>query len=94
MQSLPITITSYADFERTFGGLWKESTLGFAVRDFFLNGGQRGIVVRVASNVLDPIDMVSGMFDPATTAAAAQAVVKAVADSVADSQLEAGTNRS
>jgi len=43
----PITITSYADFEREFGGLWKESTLGFAVRDFYLNGGSTAIVVRL-----------------------------------------------
>src|SRR5262249_22861970 len=38
----PITITSFGDFERTFGGLWEPSTLGFAVRDFFQNGGERG----------------------------------------------------
>lgn len=43
----PVTITSYADFERTFGGLWLDSTLGYAVRDFFLNGGSQAIVVRV-----------------------------------------------
>ena len=30
----PVTINSNADFERTFGGLWIESSLGFAVRDF------------------------------------------------------------
>ncbi|MBD2261419.1 phage tail sheath subtilisin-like domain-containing protein [Pseudanabaena sp. FACHB-2040] len=43
----PITINSYGDFERTFGGLWKESTLGYAVRDFYLNGGSRAIIVRL-----------------------------------------------
>lgn len=31
----PVAIRSFADFERRFGGLWKESALGFAVRDFF-----------------------------------------------------------
>ena len=41
-----ITINSYGDFERTFGGLWLESALGFAVRDFFLNGGAQAIIVR------------------------------------------------
>jgi len=45
----PITINSYGDFERIFGGLWVESTLGFAVRDFFLNGGSRAIIVRLYS---------------------------------------------
>ena len=43
----PVVITSYADFERRFGGLWRLSTLGFAVRDFFQNGGSRAIVVRL-----------------------------------------------
>jgi phage tail sheath protein FI len=40
-------INSFADFQRTFGGLWKESSLGYAVRDFFTNGGSQAIIVRV-----------------------------------------------
>jgi Bacteriophage tail sheath protein len=43
----PVTITSFADFERSFGGLWKDSALGFAVRDFFLNGGSTAVIVRL-----------------------------------------------
>jgi hypothetical protein len=43
----PITINNYGDFERIFGGLWRESKLGFAVRDFFLNGGSQAIIVRL-----------------------------------------------
>ena len=43
----PVTINSFADFERTFGGLWLQSTLGFAVRDFYLNGGSQAIIVRL-----------------------------------------------
>src|SRR5680860_1596240 len=43
----PITINSYGDFERYFGGLWADSTLGYAVRDFYLNGGGPAIVVRL-----------------------------------------------
>ncbi len=42
-----ITITSYADFERIYGGLWLESALGYAVSDFYRNGGTTAIVVRV-----------------------------------------------
>jgi len=34
-----VDITSFADFERTFGGLWNDSSMSFAVRDFYLNGG-------------------------------------------------------
>jgi hypothetical protein len=41
------TITSYADFERTFGGLWLDSALGYAVRDFYRHGGSTAVVVRV-----------------------------------------------
>jgi len=42
-----VTINGFADFERIYGGLWAESSLGFAVRDFFLNGGSQAIIVRV-----------------------------------------------
>lgn len=41
------TINSFGDFERIFGGLWIESQLGFAVRDFFLNGGAQAVIVRL-----------------------------------------------
>lgn len=40
-------LNSFADFERIFGGLSLNSYLGFAVRDFFLNGGATAIVVRL-----------------------------------------------
>jgi len=43
----PITINSFSDFERMFGGLWAESTLSYAVRDFYLNGGSQAIIVRL-----------------------------------------------
>jgi len=43
----PTTINSFADYERLFGGLWVESTMSYAVRDFYLNGGSRAIIVRV-----------------------------------------------
>jgi uncharacterized protein len=41
------TITSYAAFERTFGGLWLDSALGYSVRDFYRLGGSTAIIVRV-----------------------------------------------
>jgi uncharacterized protein len=40
-------INSYADFERRFGGLSLDSALGFAVRDFYQNGGSQAIIVRL-----------------------------------------------
>lgn len=41
------TINNLGDFERIFGGLWLDSSLGHAVRDFYLNGGSQAIIVRL-----------------------------------------------
>jgi uncharacterized protein len=43
----PITVTGFGEYQRVFGGLWHGSRLGFAVRDFFLNGGGTAVIVRV-----------------------------------------------
>ena len=43
----PITINSFADFGRIFGGIWEHSTVSYAVRDFYRNGGGQAIVVRL-----------------------------------------------
>jgi len=43
----PSTINSYADFERIYGGLWLESSMRYAVRDYFLNGGGQAVIVRL-----------------------------------------------
>jgi phage tail sheath protein FI len=43
----PVRITSFADFERVFGGLWSESTMSYALQQYYLNGGSDAIVVRV-----------------------------------------------
>lgn len=40
-------ILSWADFEREFGGLDARSLLGYAVSQFFLNGGQECYVIRL-----------------------------------------------
>lgn len=44
----PVAISNFSEFERTFGGLVRTSGLGYAVRDFYLNGGGPAIVVRIA----------------------------------------------
>jgi phage tail sheath protein FI len=46
----PVTIFNFGDFERTFGGLWAPSYLGYAVRLFYLNGGGQAVIVRVAAS--------------------------------------------
>ena len=43
----PVRIQSFAEFERTFGMLWRDSTLGYAVSHFFLNGGADALIIRV-----------------------------------------------
>jgi len=43
----PVTVNSFAEFERVFGGLWLGSKLGYAVRDFYLNGGSQAVIVRL-----------------------------------------------
>lgn len=41
------TINNFGDYERIFGGLDLNSSMSFAVRDFFLNGGAQAIIVRL-----------------------------------------------
>jgi len=43
-----VTITSFADFERQYGGLDAKSLMSYAVQQFFLAGGSVAVVVRVA----------------------------------------------
>jgi phage tail sheath protein FI len=44
-----VTITSFADFERQYGGLDRDSPVSYSVRQFFTNGGTQAIIVRVAT---------------------------------------------
>jgi len=82
-----ITINSYADFERIFGGLWNDSRLGFAVRDFYLNGGSQAIVVRLFhpffAAAADRDDALDAAQDAATAASTAAGAAGATAASVA-----------
>jgi uncharacterized protein len=43
----PTIINSFADYERSFGGLWLQSMMSYAVKDFFSNGGSQAVIVRV-----------------------------------------------
>lgn len=44
---VPAVTNSYADYERLFGGLWTESAMSYAVRDFYRNGGGQALIVRL-----------------------------------------------
>lgn len=46
----PVQIFNVGDFEREFGGLTAEDETGYAIRQFFINGGSVAWVIRVASN--------------------------------------------
>jgi len=54
-----VTVTSYADFERTFGGMWAESNLGHSVRDFYRLGGSTAVIVRVHQNAANDVATMS-----------------------------------
>jgi uncharacterized protein len=43
----PVTINSFSDFERQFGGLGIDQPMSYAVADFFRNGGGQAIIVRL-----------------------------------------------
>jgi Bacteriophage tail sheath protein len=45
----PVHIFNFGDYIRNFGGLSKDSELGYAVQMFFMNGGSEAWVVREAS---------------------------------------------
>jgi phage tail sheath protein FI len=44
-----IAISCYGEFERLFGGLDRDSSVSYAVNQFFMNGGSQAIIVRVGS---------------------------------------------
>src|SRR6202050_5267030 len=45
----PVFIKSFAEFQHDFGGLWQPSLLGYAVEQFFDNGGREALIVRVVN---------------------------------------------
>src|SRR5262245_9773233 len=48
-----VRITSFADFERNFGGLDRRSEASYAIQQYYLNGGSVAWVIRVvASNAV------------------------------------------
>jgi phage tail sheath protein FI len=47
------TVTSFADFERYYGGLWDGSALSYAVQQFYANGGQVAVIVRLLHELGD-----------------------------------------
>ena len=50
----PLSVTSFAEFQHVFGGLWQPSTLSYAVEQFFENGGRKALIVRVVNGARPP----------------------------------------
>lgn len=58
----PVVVESFADYQRKFGGLSKNSRTSYAVRDFFLNGGNMAVIVRLfhGDGTPDTVDLAVG----------------------------------
>lgn len=60
----PAQISSFAEFEASFGGLDTHSEASYAIQQFFLNGGNQAWIVRVAASdgspSLNAVDLVGG----------------------------------
>jgi phage tail sheath protein FI len=50
----PILIQNFGEFTRWFGEIWVRSTLGYAVQQYFINGGAQAIIVRVHNGAVSP----------------------------------------
>jgi phage tail sheath protein FI len=59
----PVTINSFGDYQQKFGGLSLLSTMSFAVRDFYSNGGSKAVIVRVHNG--NGSDVTQAQFDGA-----------------------------
>jgi hypothetical protein len=52
----PVPVASFGEFEQAFGGVRAALPMTSAVRDFFLNGGRRAIVVRLVGSEKDTLE--------------------------------------
>lgn len=50
----PVRVQSFAEFERSFGGLWRNSPMTYAIHQFFQNGGSDALIVRVVRDETTP----------------------------------------
>ncbi|OYY68090.1 phage tail sheath family protein [Sphingomonas sp. 28-63-12] len=57
----PVSINSFGDFERRFGGLMADRPLGYAVRDFYLNGGGQALIVRLYRDPANAADAIAAL---------------------------------
>jgi phage tail sheath protein FI len=82
--SEPTTIFSFADFERQFGGLGLDHPMSYAVRDFYVNGGNQAIIVRVVHTDVSAPAVVAAAAVAAGVAGATAATVASAARTAAN----------
>jgi phage tail sheath protein FI len=71
----PVTINNFGDYERRFGGLWADSTMSYAVRDFYSSGGSRAVIVRIDNgSTAAKIDLPTSGSPPGTLSLVAASV--------------------
>jgi len=51
----PVLIHGIFEFERIFGGLWKESEMTYSIYHYFQNGGQSAIILRLEKNAKNAV---------------------------------------
>lgn len=49
---LPLRVQNFTEFERNFGGLWRQSPMSYAVQQYFLNGGSDAVIVRIVEKAV------------------------------------------
>lgn len=59
-------IFNFGDFEREYGGLHRESLLGYSIKNFFENGGSDAYVIRIAKTSRPEGDTTSVLAETAT----------------------------
>ena len=82
----PVICHNFGDFQRVFGGLWEKSLLGYAVNDFFNNGGTTAIVVRVFAKSGEDKTAAANAITNAKNSAAAALTAAQTANKVPDLQ--------
>lgn len=51
----PVPINGFGDYDRLFGGIWADSMMSYAVKDFYRNGGSQALIVRLEKNAAPAI---------------------------------------
>src|ERR671912_2693643 len=46
----PVRVQNFGEYERNFGGLSVDSTMSYAVQQYFLNGGTDALIIRLINN--------------------------------------------